>query len=121
PECGPRPAARPLRIGVIGLGYVGLPLAHVFWQAGVSCTGFDIDPAKIETLAKGDTYIKHLGAERVRAMTESGRFAATDDFAELPHVDAILICVPTPLTATREPDLRYVEATAESIARHLRP
>ncbi|HEY2069869.1 MAG TPA: nucleotide sugar dehydrogenase [Rhizomicrobium sp.] len=121
PEFEARLEARTLRIGVIGLGYVGLPLAHVFWQAGVSCTGFDIDAAKIETLAKGETYIKHFGAERVRAMTDSGRFSATADFAELKNVDAILICVPTPLTATREPDLKYVEATAETIAKHLRP
>ncbi|HEY1630065.1 MAG TPA: nucleotide sugar dehydrogenase [Rhizomicrobium sp.] len=121
PEFEAKLAARTLRVGIIGLGYVGLPLAHVFWESGIAATGFDIDPAKIETLAKGETYIKHFGADRIRAMKESGRFCATADFSELKDVDAILICVPTPLTATREPDLKYVEATAETIAKHLRP
>ncbi|HEX3673204.1 MAG TPA: nucleotide sugar dehydrogenase [Rhizomicrobium sp.] len=121
PEFEAKLEARTLRVGVIGLGYVGLPLAHVFWQAGIACTGFDIDTAKIETLAAGETYIKHFGAERVREMKQSGRFSATDNFAELGDMDAILICVPTPLTATREPDLKYVIATTETIARYLRP
>jgi UDP-N-acetyl-D-glucosamine dehydrogenase len=121
PEFEARIEARTLKIGIIGLGYVGLPLAHVFWQGGIHATGFDIDTSKIETLAKGETYIKHFGAERIREMAQSGRFSATDDFAELANVDAILICVPTPLTATREPDLQYVEATARTIAKHLRP
>jgi UDP-N-acetyl-D-glucosamine dehydrogenase len=121
PEFEARIEARTLKIGIIGLGYVGLPLAHVFWQGGIHATGFDIDASKIETLAKGETYIKHFGAERIREMAQSGRFAATGDFAELANVDAILICVPTPLTPTREPDLQYVEATARTIAKHLRP
>jgi UDP-N-acetyl-D-glucosamine dehydrogenase len=121
PEFEARLEARTLNVGVIGLGYVGLPLAHVFWQAGIASVGFDIDAAKIETLAAGDTYIKHFGADRVRAMKDSGRFSATADFSRLAGMDAILICVPTPLTATREPDLKYVEATAETIARYLRP
>ncbi|HTQ12687.1 MAG TPA: nucleotide sugar dehydrogenase [Rhizomicrobium sp.] len=120
PEFEARLAARTLRVGVIGLGYVGLPLAHVFWQAGVATTGFDIDTAKIDALGRGETYIRHFGAERVREMAQSGRFAATGDFSRLADMDAILICVPTPLTATREPDLKYVEATAHAIARHLR-
>ncbi len=120
PEFEARIEARTLRVGVIGLGYVGLPLAYVFWQGGIACTGFDIDASKIETLARGETYIKHFGAERVREMTGSGRFDATCDFSRLADMDAILICVPTPLTPTREPDLKYVEATANTIARHLR-
>jgi UDP-N-acetyl-D-glucosamine dehydrogenase len=121
PELEAKLAARTLRVGIIGLGYVGLPLAHVFWQAGIASTGFDIDPAKIEKLAAGDTYIKHFPADRVREMKAGGKFSATADFAELANVDAILICVPTPLTATREPDLKYVVATAESIAKHMKP
>jgi UDP-N-acetyl-D-glucosamine dehydrogenase len=114
-------AARTCRVGIIGLGYVGLPLAHVFWQAGIAATGFDIDPVKIEKLAAGETYIKHFPNERIREMKASGKFSATADFAQLADVDAILICVPTPLTATREPDLKYVIATAESIAAHMKP
>jgi UDP-N-acetyl-D-glucosamine dehydrogenase len=108
-----------VRVGVIGLGYVGLPLVHAFWQAGLHATGFDIDPGKIERIARNETYIKHFASENVRAMNASGRFKATVDFSELRDVDAVLICVPTPLNAQREPDLSYVEATARSIAQHL--
>ncbi|HWA90067.1 MAG TPA: nucleotide sugar dehydrogenase [Rhizomicrobium sp.] len=108
-----------VRVGVIGLGYVGLPLVHVFWQAGLSTVGFDIDPGKIERLEKGETYIKHFAPENVRAMNASGRFKATSDFARLRDVDAVLICVPTPLNAQREPDLSYVVTTTEMIAKHL--
>ncbi|HVT24375.1 MAG TPA: nucleotide sugar dehydrogenase [Rhizomicrobium sp.] len=113
-------AAKSLRVGVIGLGYVGLPLVHVFWQAGFPVTGFDIDSDKIEKLKSGESYIRHFPHQRIGSMVQSGRFAATDDFAELKNVDAILICVPTPLTATREPDLRFVVSTCEEIARHFR-
>lgn len=112
-------AAKTLRVGVIGLGYVGLPLAHVFWQAGFAVTGFDIDPEKIAKLRSGESYIKHFLHQRVGAMVQSGRFAATNDFSNLRNADAILICVPTPLTATREPDLRFVVNTCEEIAAHL--
>jgi UDP-N-acetyl-D-glucosamine dehydrogenase len=108
-----------VRVGVIGLGYVGLPLVHAFWQAGLHATGFDIDPGKIEKLDAGETYIKHFAAENVRAMNASGRFLATSDFAKLSEVDAVLICVPTPLNAQREPDLSYVVNTTEMIAKHL--
>jgi UDP-N-acetyl-D-glucosamine dehydrogenase len=108
-----------VRVGVIGLGYVGLPLVHVFWQAGLKTVGFDIDPGKIERLGRGETYIKHFAPENVRAMNASGRFTATSDFAALRDVDAVLICVPTPLNAAREPDLSYVVNTTEMIAKHL--
>jgi UDP-N-acetyl-D-glucosamine dehydrogenase len=108
-----------VRVGIIGLGYVGLPLIHAFWQAGLHTVGFDIDPAKIEKLAKGETYIKHFTSDNVKVMNASGRFRATSDFAELADVDAVLICVPTPLNAAREPDLSYVVTTTEMIARHL--
>src|ERR1700742_598435 len=102
-----------VRVGVIGLGYVGLPLVHAFWQAGLKVVGFDIDPGKIERLEKGETYIKHFAPENVRTMNASGRFTATTDFARLDEVDAVLICVPTPLNAAREPDLSYVVNTTE--------
>jgi UDP-N-acetyl-D-glucosamine dehydrogenase len=121
PELEARLATRTLKVGVIGLGYVGLPLAHVFWQAGITATGFDIDPVKIGKLDACETYIKHFPDARIREMKESGKFSATADFAQLAQMDAILICVPTPLTATREPDLKYVIATAEMIAKHMKP
>src|ERR1700742_4726034 len=108
-----------VRVGVIGLGYVGLPLVHVFWQAGLSAVGFDVDPGKIEKLGRGETYIKHFSSDNVKVMNASGRFRATTDFAELADVDAVLICVPTPLNAQREPDLSYVVTTTEMIAKHI--
>jgi UDP-N-acetyl-D-glucosamine dehydrogenase len=108
-----------VRVGVIGLGYVGLPLVHVFWQAGLHTVGFDIDPGKIERLDRGETYIKHFSSDNVRVMNASGRFRATADFSELADVDVVLICVPTPLNAQREPDLSYVVTTTETIAKHL--
>jgi UDP-N-acetyl-D-glucosamine dehydrogenase len=114
-------SSKTVRVGVIGLGYVGLPLVHVFWQAGLHTVGFDIDPGKIERLARGETYIKHFASDNVRVMNASGRFRATADFAELADVDAVLICVPTPLNPQREPDLSYVVTTTEMIARHLHP
>jgi UDP-N-acetyl-D-glucosamine dehydrogenase len=112
--------ARTLTVAVIGLGYVGLPLVHVFWQAGLKVIGFDIDPPKIAALTAGESYISHFAASRVRDMNVSGRFAATDDFSRLAEADAILICVPTPITPTREPDLSFVVKTSEAIAKHFR-
>ena len=112
---------RTVRIGVIGLGYVGLPLVRVFWQAGLHVVGFDIDSGKVDQLASGETYLKHFPADHIRAMNASDRFRATTNFSDLTEVDAVLICAPTPLTPEREPDLRYVIRTTESIAKHLRP
>lgn len=108
-------------IGVIGLGYVGLPLALAFTENGSCVIGFDVDPAKPEKLGRGESYIKHLDGGRVRAMAQSGLFDATTDFARLSEADAVLICVPTPLTAHRDPDMRYVEASSEQIRAALRP
>jgi UDP-N-acetyl-D-glucosamine dehydrogenase len=112
--------ARTLTVAVIGLGYVGLPLVHVFWQAHVKVIGLDIDPAKVVKLGRGESYISHFAPERIAEMNKSGRFQATDDFSALSRADAILICVPTPITATREPDLSFIVSTSESIAKHLR-
>jgi UDP-N-acetyl-D-glucosamine dehydrogenase len=108
-------------IGVIGLGYVGLPLLHAFHAAGFKVIGFDVDQRKIESLSKGENYLKHLGPEMVRDMVKTGRFSATADFARLAEADVIISCVPTPLGTHLEPDLSYVAQTADDIAKTLRP
>jgi len=108
-------------VGVVGMGYVGLPLARAFVDAGFPVLGFDVDPRKVAALNGGKNYLKHLGEDLVSAMVESKRFEATDDFDRLGEADAIIVCVPTPLGDHLEPDLSYVEKTAESIAKTLRP
>ena len=107
-------------IGVIGLGYVGLPLLHAFHNAGFRVMGFDVDPRKIEALRRGENYLKHLGPGMVNEMVSAGRFDVTDDFARLAEPDVVISCVPTPLGSHLEPDLSYVEKTAEDIAKTLR-
>jgi UDP-N-acetyl-D-glucosamine dehydrogenase len=111
---------RSARIGVIGQGYVGLPLALVFNEAGFPVTGFDLDKAKVESLMRGASYIKHIGQERVATAVTTGRFGATTDFDKLADCDAIFICVPTPLGHHREPDNSYIHSTAREIAKRLR-
>jgi UDP-N-acetyl-D-glucosamine dehydrogenase len=108
-------------IGVIGQGYVGLPLALVFAEAGFSAIGFDVDPKKISSLQRGESYIKHIGPERVANSVRAGKFSATTNFDKLAECDAIFICVPTPLGKHREPDNSFIHATSEEIARRLRP
>jgi UDP-N-acetyl-D-glucosamine dehydrogenase len=108
-------------IGVIGLGYVGLPLALAFADRGMRVLGFDVDPKKQALLNAGRSYIQHISAERVAKALEGQRFEATAEFGRLRECDAILICVPTPLTATRDPDLSYVAATTREIKAVLRP
>jgi UDP-N-acetyl-D-glucosamine dehydrogenase len=110
---------REVRVGIIGLGYVGLPLARAFADAGYRVLGFDTDPAKVEKLAKGQSYIGHISDQSVASMTVNG-FEATDRFDRLGEPDAIIICVPTPLTEARDPDLGYVIASARAIADRLR-
>ncbi len=107
-------------IGVAGLGYVGLPLVLTFAKKGFRLVGFDIDPEKIEKLGKGESYIRHIPSKEVAELVASGRFTATADFAKVRDCDAVLICVPTPLTKMREPDMSYVEGTARSIGPHVR-
>ena len=107
-------------IGVIGLGYVGLPLLHAFHNAGFRVIGFDVDPKKIDALRRGENYLKHLGPTMVKEMVTAGRFDVTDDFARLSEPDVVISCVPTPLGSHLEPDLSYVEKTAEDIAKTLR-
>jgi len=108
------------RIGVIGLGYVGLPLVREFVRAGFRVTGFDIDPQKVKLLRAGMTYIEHIPADTIVEMNGTKRFSPTADFSKLRTVDCILICVPTPLNQYREPDLTYVFDTARTIAKYLR-
>ena len=108
------------RVGIIGLGYVGLPLARAFAAKGVRVLGFDTDPAKIQKLQRGESYIKQIPSAAIQQMREQG-FEATDRFDRLDEVDAVLICVPTPLTDAREPDLSYVVNSAQAISNQLRP
>ncbi len=107
-------------IGVIGLGYVGLPLLRAFHQAGFPVLGFDVDPAKIQALSRGENYLRHLGADFITEMSRSRRFAATADVKRLGEADAVISCVPTPLGTHLEPDLSFVERSADDIAATLR-
>ncbi len=108
------------KVGIIGLGYVGLPLAHALHSGGLPVLGFDIDPAKIEALDTGRSYLRHLGPEVFADLAESDRFSATTDFARLGECDVVIVCVPTPLGKHREPDLSYVVRSGEDIGRTLR-
>lgn len=108
-----------LKIGIIGCGYVGLPLALNFAAKGHNVLGFDTDPSKVERLNRGESYIKHIAAAEIAKQVQSGHFSATTDFARLRERDAVLICVPTPLDERRDPDLSFVEQTARAIAPHL--
>ena len=107
------------RIGVIGLGYVGLPLVLEFHRQGFPVSGFDVDAAKVDALNAGESYIYHIPGAEIQALLQSGRFRAHAEFSPLSDQDAILICVPTPLSETLEPDLQYVRQTAELIGQHL--
>jgi UDP-N-acetyl-D-glucosamine dehydrogenase len=112
--------ARKCKLGIIGLGYVGIPLALTATKAGFSVIGFDIDAPRVAKLNKGESFIKHIPASDVTSAVKSGKFSATTDFDQLRDVDVIIIAVPTPLSKQREPDLHYIEQTVESIAPRLR-
>jgi UDP-N-acetyl-D-glucosamine dehydrogenase len=112
-------AGKDIKIGIIGCGYVGLPLALRFADVGQRVTGFDTDEAKITKLNSGQSYIQHISADKINQHVQGKRFDATTDFGRLREMDAVLICVPTPLDERREPDLSYVEKTAQSIAPNL--
>ena len=107
-------------IGVIGLGYVGLPLVREFTRAGMKVMGFDIDQRKVDSLTAGKSYIQHIPSATVKGMLDSGLFIATSDFDKLSKPDVIIICVPTPLTKQHEPDMTYIESTAHAITKRLR-
>ena len=113
-------ATRAARIGVIGLGYVGLPLLRTAAERGFTTLGFDIDRAKVDQLNAGRSYLRHIKSETIAALRQQRRLAATDDFARLDEVDAIILCIPTPLTRQREPDLSFIISTTEAIAPYLR-
>lgn len=108
------------KVGIVGLGYVGLPIALSFCNKEISATGFDIDASKVTLLQQGRSYIKHIPEADISNALKRGHFKATTDFSQLREMDAIIICVPTPLDEHREPDLTYVRSTAESISEHVR-
>jgi UDP-N-acetyl-D-glucosamine dehydrogenase len=114
-------ASKKAVIGVIGLGYVGLPLIRAFSAAGFRCMGFDVDQSKVDKLKAGQSYIKHIDSAAIRDLIEQRSFEPTSDMGRLGEADCIIICVPTPLNESRDPDLSYIEGTAQSIAKTLRP
>jgi len=109
-----------MKIAVVGLGYVGLPLAMRFVRSCVNVVGIDVDPKKIELLNNGDSYINHIDAVRIKEMVDGAKFIATTDFSLIKEAEAVIICVPTPLTKNREPDLSYVLDTGRAIAPYLK-
>ena len=110
-----------LVVGVLGLGYVGLPLVREFATAGVKVIGFDIDESKIKKLNAGKSIIKHIPDSLVKTLVTGGHFQATSDMSRLKETDAILICVPTPLTDNREPDMQFIVSSSETISQYLQP
>lgn len=107
-------------VAVIGMGYVGLPLSLQFAGSGVKVLGVDIDESKIQRLNRGESYIKHIASSKIAEMVDGGGFRATSDFSEVANVGAVVICVPTPLSKNRDPDISYVLDTGRAIAPHLR-
>ncbi len=107
-------------VGILGLGYVGLPLAREFASSGIKVLGFDVDEKKVAILNAGKSIIKHVPNEQVKKLRDSGLFSATTDMKRIKEADAVLICVPTPLTKSREPDMQYVEGSSRTIAKSLR-
>jgi UDP-N-acetyl-D-glucosamine dehydrogenase len=108
-----------MNIAIIGLGYVGLPLSLQFARSGVTVLGLDIDPAKVEALNAGRSYIKHISAEAIAEAVKAKTFSASADFSRIKEVEAVIICVPTPLNKNREPDISYITETGKAIAPHL--
>lgn len=108
-----------MNIAIIGLGYVGLPLSMQFARSGVTALGLDIDPAKVSAISRGESYIKHIDGDAIRELVASKRLEASADFARVREVEAVIICVPTPLSKYREPDLSYVLSTGRAIGPYL--
>src|SRR5262249_29087456 len=112
---------REARIGIVGLGYVGLPLGLTFAEAGFSVLGFDVDARKIESIQRGESYIKHIPNDALESLTMPGRLEATTDFSKASGMDCLIICVPTPLTRAREPDVSYIVKSGEALIPAVRP
>jgi len=112
-------ASRNARVGIIGLGYVGLPLAVEFCRAGFDVTGFDVDATKAGEINGGRSYIGDVSTEELAACVASGRLRATTDMSQLGNMDVVDICVPTPLRKTKDPDMSYVVSASEEIARYI--
>lgn len=108
-----------MKIAIVGLGYVGLPLSLQFARSGVTVLGLDIDPAKVESLNAGRSYIKHITSADIAQAVKAGTFSASTDFKRVKKVEAVIICVPTPLNRNREPDISYIVETGKAIAPHL--
>ena len=108
-----------MTIGIVGQGYVGLPLALQFARAGVTVLGLDIDPKKIEAINGGRSYIKHIESSAIAEQIQAGRFSASTDFGRIKDLEAVIICVPTPLNKNREPDISYIIETGKAMAPHL--
>lgn len=109
------------KVGIVGLGYVGLPLSLQFARSGLTVTGIDVDVAKTKAINAGQSYIQHIESAQIAEMTQAGRFKATTDFSVVGSLEAIVICVPTPLSKNREPDISYVLSTGRAIAPFLKP
>jgi UDP-N-acetyl-D-glucosamine dehydrogenase len=112
---------REAQVAVLGLGYVGLPLATVFAEAGFAVTGIDPDPRKVDTIHRGESYIKDVRSEQVARLVAAGKLKATSDFSALSQADAVSICVPTPLRKTGDPDLSFIITATEDLARYVHP
>jgi len=112
--------SKKVTVGVLGLGYVGLPLVREFASAGQKVVGFDIDEKKVKTLKSGRSIIKHVPHSQVKKLVETGLFKATTNMSRLKTVDVILVCVPTPLTQNREPDMQFIINSSKTISKYLR-
>ena len=119
-ELSKKISSKSAKLGVIGMGYVGLPLSLLFAEAGFFLTGFDVDQEKVQMLNTGKSYIKHVNPSDILTAIKRRKFIATEDFSRLVEMDVIIICVPTPLAPNREPDLQFVISTSETIAKHLK-
>src|SRR5437899_5838227 len=113
--------SRQARVGVVGLGYVGLPLAVEFARSGFTVTGIDLDPRKIAVICNGSSYIPDVPGDHVATLVKSGRLTATTDVAAVADLDTINICVPTPLRKTKDPDMSYIVTAVEAIVERLHP
>jgi UDP-N-acetyl-D-glucosamine dehydrogenase len=116
-----RISTKQARVGVVGLGYVGLPLAVEFAKAGFTVTGIDVSPAKVEKINQGISYIQDVPQEELAALVQAGRLSATTDFSAVANLDTINIAVPTPLRKTKDPDMSFVVAAAQEVAKHAHP